>query len=127
MVPEPARGVLGRFKVPGHKQFILGPVDAKGFMGCKTRTVKPSGDGDHFSDELMLTTGQNNAKRARFGLPVSKMRGAALFLDLAGRLYKMSRVMCALKLGRPGARRESVKGGGRDALNGVWERCRKQR
>jgi hypothetical protein len=30
VVLGPARGVLGRFKVPGHKQSILGLVDAKG-------------------------------------------------------------------------------------------------
>src|SRR3954452_20762799 len=64
-----------------------------------------------------------NCEESPNGLSVSKNeRWGAVF----GRLYKKSRVMRALK---PGGlcRRESVKGGGRDALNGVWERRRKQR
>jgi hypothetical protein len=55
-----------------------------------------------------------------FGLSVSKMRSEALFLEQVGRLYKISKGDARAKARRP--RRESVKGGGRDALNGVWER-----
>jgi hypothetical protein len=65
-----------------------------------------------------------NAKRARFGLSVNKMRGGVLFLDPVERLYEISRVMCALK---PGARRLGRPDAAARALNALWERRRKQR
>jgi hypothetical protein len=35
-----------------------------------------------------ILEGCQNVKKARFRLPVSKMRGGALFLERVGRLYK---------------------------------------
>jgi hypothetical protein len=57
-----------------------------------------------------------------FRLLVNKMRARG-FLERVGRLYKMEGDV-ALKLGACRLGRlvhESVEGGGRDALNGVWE------
>jgi hypothetical protein len=62
-----------------------------------------------------------------FGLSVSKIRGGALFLKLVGRLYKISRVMRALKpAGLVPPRERYSESGGRDALSAVWEQSRKQ-
>ena len=52
---------------------------------------------------------------------LSEQNERGLFLERVGRLYQVPVDLAAW------CRRESVKGGGRGALNGVWERRRKQR
>src|SRR5271155_3005896 len=54
------------------------------------------------------------------------MRGGGLFLGPGGEALQKIEGDVRAKAGGL-CRRESVKGGGRDALNGVWERRRKQR